>query len=59
MVEANPSGSSQDVANDLEESIFDQIDEEIRNFHDECKDFVEKLSRKILYLSKKHRKIAE
>ena len=58
MVEANPAKPSPERLADVEEQIFDPIDEEIRAFHDWCKDFVEELSRRIEDLSRRHRDIA-
>ena len=58
MVEANPAKPSPERLADVEEQIFDPIDEEIRAFHDWCKDFVDELSRRIEDLSRRHRDIA-
>lgn len=43
---------------ELEEQIFEQIDDEIREFHDKCKDLVYDLSQSIKDISVRHREIA-
>ena len=59
MVEADPdNAASAEPFLDLEEQLFDSIDEELRQFHDWCKDLVQEITQRILHLSIKHREIA-
>ena len=58
MVEANPAAQNTEHHAQVEEQIFESIDEEIRSFHNWCKDFVQELSQRIETLSKKHLRIA-
>ena len=44
MVEANPAGTRSEHIAQVEEQIFESIDDEIRAFHNWCKDFVLELS---------------
>ena len=59
MVEANPAAQSSEHLAQVEEQIFESIDEEIRSFHNWCKDFVQELSQRIETLSKKNLRVAK
>lgn len=58
MVEANPVRLNTEELAELEDWIFEPIDEEIRQFHDWCKDLVQEITQRILHLSIKHREIS-
>ena len=58
MVEAQPTEASLEYIAELEEQIFEDIDSEIRAFHDWCKDMVAEISERIDALAKKHRTTA-
>ena len=59
MVEADPFEASPELLTEIEEQIFETIDEEIRLFHDWCKDFVLEMSQRIENLAKKHLRFAK
>ena len=59
MVEADPLGCLNEKIAEVEECIFETIDEEIRQFHDWCKDFVLEMSQRIESLAKKHLRFAK
>lgn len=58
MVEANPSQTIAEHLSDLEEQIFCQIDDEIREFHGQLKDLVQEFTQRIEDLSRRHIEIA-
>ena len=59
MVEATPSGTSPGRLAELEECIFETIDEEMRGTHDWCKDLVLEYTQRIETISRKHLGIAK
>ena len=54
MVEANPGSHSPEQLVEIEEQIFETIDEEIRESHNFCKDLVLQWTQKIENLAMKH-----
>ena len=54
MVEANPASHSPRQLVEIEEQIFETIDEEIRESHNFCKDLVLQWSQKIEDLARRH-----
>ena len=59
MVEATPSSTSPGRLAELEECIFETIDEEMRGTHDWCKDLVLEYTQRIETISRKHLGIAK
>ena len=58
MVEVSPGNHDQEDLFELEEEIFDSIDEEIREFHNWCRNLVEEITRRIKNLTKRNRDLA-
>ena len=54
MVEANPGQAPAEHLSDLEEQIFCQIDEEIRELHNQLKDMVQEFTERIEKLAIRH-----
>ena len=60
MVQANPSHEyTAEKLSEVEEEIFDVIDEEIRACHNWCKDLVEELTQRYESLARRHLSIVE